>query len=89
MSKRSIKSDLARIDKLADKDIDLSDIPALTSAFMKKATVPWPPEKAQLTIRLDRDVLDWLKSEGRGYQTRINHILRLAMEVRSKASPHL
>jgi len=41
---------------------------------------PWPPTKKQLTIRLDADVLDWLKGQGRGYQTRINYILRVAME---------
>jgi len=34
----------------------------------------------QLTIRLDADVLDWLKGHGKGYQTRINRILRVVME---------
>ena len=52
----------------------------LDDSFFKKATVPWPPVKKQLTIRLDADVLTWLKRQGRGYQTRINHILRVAME---------
>jgi uncharacterized protein (DUF4415 family) len=42
--------------------------------------VAWPPAKRQLTIRLDADVLNWLKANGRGYQTRINRILRAAME---------
>ena len=46
----------------------------------QRATAAWPPPKQQLTIRLDADVLDWLKGNGRGYQTRINHILRAAME---------
>jgi hypothetical protein len=40
----------------------------------------WPPAKKQLTIRLDEDVLDWLKRHGKGYQTRINRILRVVME---------
>jgi uncharacterized protein (DUF4415 family) len=40
----------------------------------------WPPAKRQLTIRLDADVLDWLKGHGKGYQTRINRILRVVME---------
>ncbi len=80
MKKKPIKSDLARIDRMKDADIDYSDIPALDRAFLRKASVVWPPGKKQLTIRLDADVLDWLKSHGKGYQTRINRILRVAME---------
>jgi len=65
---------------MADADIDYSDIPPLSKSFFTKARAPWPPSKKQLSIRLDADVLDWLKSQGRGYQTRINRILRAAME---------
>jgi len=60
--------------------IDYSDIPPLGDDFFAKATAAWPPAKRQLTIRLDADVLNWLKASGRGYQTRINRILRAAME---------
>jgi uncharacterized protein (DUF4415 family) len=60
--------------------IDYSDIPPLGDEFFEKASVAWPPAKQQLTIRLDADVLEWLKADGRGYQTRINRILRAAME---------
>jgi uncharacterized protein (DUF4415 family) len=93
VSKKSIKSDLARLNRMKDSDIDYSDIPALGDEFFKKATVAWPPAKQQLTIRLDADVLNWLKANGRGYQTRINRILRAAMEskparrARSTTSP--
>ena len=80
MSKKSIKIDLARVDRMKDKDIDYSDIPPLGEEFFSKAKQVWPPAKEQLTIRLDSDVLKWLKAHGRGYQTRINHILREAME---------
>ncbi len=65
---------------MKDSDIDYSDIPALDKSFLTKAREPWPPVKQQLTIRLDADVLAWLKANGRGYQTRINRILRTAME---------
>lgn len=71
---------------MKDKEIDYSDIPALDKSFFTKATEPWPPPKQQLTIRLDADVLSWLKSNGRGYQTRINRILRTAMEGPPKPS---
>jgi len=67
---------------MKDADIDYSDIPPLDESFYKKATEIWPPAKQQLTIRLDADVLRWLKAHGRGYQTRINRILRAAMEGR-------
>jgi uncharacterized protein (DUF4415 family) len=84
VSKKSIKSDLARIDRMKDADIDYSDIPALDKSFFKRATEAWPPAKQQLTIRLDADVLKWLKANGRGYQTRINRILRAAMESQGR-----
>jgi len=73
-------------------EIDYSDIPPLGKSFFKKARAAWPPAKKQLSIRLDADVLDWLKSQGRGYQTRINRILRAAMEgqsaPRSRSAAH-
>jgi hypothetical protein len=50
VSKKSIKSDLARLDRTKDADIDYSDIPPLGKEFLKKAAVPWPPPKQQLTI---------------------------------------
>jgi uncharacterized protein (DUF4415 family) len=65
---------------MKDSEIDYSDIPPLGDEFFTKPTVAWPPAKQQLTIRLDADVLAWLKSQGRGYQTRINRILRVVME---------
>ena len=70
---------------MREADIDYSDIPPLDKTFLKKATAAWPPTKRQLTIRLDADVLDWLKGHGRGYQTRINRILRVVMESQPPA----
>jgi uncharacterized protein (DUF4415 family) len=71
---------LARVDRTRDAEIDYSDIPPLGKEFFTKARAAWPPAKQQLTIRLDADVLKWLKAHGKGYQTRINRILRAAME---------
>jgi len=78
---RTIKSDLARIDKLRDEDIDYSDIPELDDEVFAQPLVPWPPKKETITIRVDSDVLGWFKRQGRGYQTRINQILRRYMDV--------
>jgi uncharacterized protein (DUF4415 family) len=83
VKKRSIKSDLARIDRTRDTQIDYSDIPPLDETFIKRATIEWPPAKKQLTIRIDADVLRWLRAQGKGYQTRINRILRVVMESQS------
>jgi uncharacterized protein (DUF4415 family) len=48
----------------------------------------WPPAKKQLTIRLDEEMLDWLKRQGKGYQTRINRILGVVMESQLPQSAH-
>ena len=78
---RAIKSDLARLDKLRDEDIDYSDIPELDDEVFAQPLVPWPPKKETITIRVDSDVLGWFKRQGRGYQTRINQVLRRYMTV--------
>ena len=77
------KTDLARIDTMKDEDIDYSDIPELDDDFFEKAT--FVPAKQSVTIRLDSDVVTWLKEGGKGYQTRANKILRAAMESRQKS----
>jgi uncharacterized DUF497 family protein/uncharacterized protein (DUF4415 family) len=87
-SKKSIKSDLVRIDALKDEDIDYSDIPDLSTLgkeFWDRAIVKLAEPKAQVTLRLDREVLDWFKSQGKGYQTRINAVLRAYKEAQGRA----
>jgi len=78
--RESLKSDLIKIDALRDKDIDYSDIPPLDDSFFNKDLIQWPPKKQPVTIRLDEDVLTWFKTQGKGYQTRINMLLRRYME---------
>jgi uncharacterized protein (DUF4415 family) len=65
----------------ADDEIDMSEIPPLTEAFWKQAVRNpfYKPVKTQLTVRLDADVLAWLRAAGAGYQTKLNAILRQAM----------
>ena len=81
MKRNAIASDLQRVDALRDEDIDYSDIPELDNDFFRQARVVVPPGKQQLTIRLDTDVLTWLKDQGKGYQSRINAILRAYYEA--------
>jgi uncharacterized protein (DUF4415 family) len=65
----------------AEDAIDYSDIPPLSDDFWKHAVRNpfYRPTKSSTTVRLDTDVLLWLKAQGRGYQTRLNAILREAM----------
>jgi uncharacterized protein (DUF4415 family) len=67
---------------MKDEGIDYSDIPELDDEFFKKAVLV--PAKQLVTIRLDADVVAWLKRNGRGYQTRANKILRSVMEAQDK-----
>jgi len=75
------KAEVAALLERPDSKIDTSDIPPLTDAFWKNAVRNplYKPTKTSTTVRVDSDVLVWLKSKGRGYQTRINEILRKAM----------
>ena len=93
MSKEAIiKSDLKRIDAMADEAIDYSDIPPLTDeqlAAMKplREIIPAVTRKVRITIRLDADVVRWFKDQveavgGGNYQPLINAALREHMERR-------
>ena len=64
-----------------DSEIDTSDIPELTAEEWKKGIRGrfYRPVKRQITARVDADVLEWLKAQGKGYQSRINAILRREM----------
>jgi uncharacterized protein (DUF4415 family) len=66
---------------MPDAEIDTSDIPPLTDAFWKNAVRNpfYKPTKTSMTLRIDSDVLLWLKGQGKGYQSRINTILRREM----------
>ena len=79
------ETDYERLEVMADEDIDFSDIPEgppemFAKALVRKGLKP-VQRKAQLTLRLDADVLEWFRAQGRGYQTRINSILRAYKEA--------
>ncbi len=79
-----------RLEELAAKQegaIDYSDIPELDANFWKEATLRTPEPKTGVFIRLDADVLEWMKAQGKGYQTRINAILRSYYEAHRENAP--
>ncbi|NLS20316.1 BrnA antitoxin family protein [Rhizobium sp. P40RR-XXII] len=75
------KAELAALAAKPDSDIDFGDSPALPDTFFKNAIQGrfYKPTKTSTTVRIDSDVLAWLRSEGKGYQSRLNAILRHAM----------
>ena len=75
------RADVAALQALPDRAVDTSDIAELTPAFWQNAVRNpfYKPTKTVTTVRVDSDVLAWLKSQGKCYQTRLNVILREAM----------
>jgi uncharacterized protein (DUF4415 family) len=88
------KQRLAKLARQPDSEIDTSNIPELTEKFWRNAARNpfYRPVKNQLTLRLDADVIAWLRLQGKGYQTRANALLRAAMlqdvdQKRNKKNP--
>lgn len=86
-------SDLARLDAMTDENIDLSDSPEVTPEMFAKAIVRrgLKPvvKKKQITLRIDDDVIIWFKSQGEGYQTHINQLLREYVKVQKAQASKL
>ena len=84
------EADWARFDKLTDRQIraavasDPDAAPILGEKFWKNARPVMPAAKRLTSIRLDPDLLDWFKKSGKGYQTRINAVLRSYMEAHAR-----
>lgn len=75
------KDELKALTKKSDDDIDYSDIPSSDDEPWSEAVRGkfYRPLKTQASVRIDADVMEWLKRPGKGYQTRLNAILREAM----------
>ena len=73
---RNSKTDWERLDSMLEEEIDTSDIPELDEEFFRHAKVRLAAGKRQVSLRIDSDLPDWFKSRGKGYQTRINAVLR-------------
>ena len=82
---RKSQTDLDRVDKIKDNDIDFSDNPEVTPEMFAKSVVRkgliTVKGKTQVTLRIDEDVLAWFKKQGTGYQTRINSLLKAYKEA--------
>ena len=81
------KTNFKRLDALRDEDIacaiasDLEAAPILDARWFRTAKVVMPEKKIPVSLRLDREVLEWFKRQGRGYQSRIQAVLRAYMKA--------
>jgi uncharacterized protein (DUF4415 family) len=82
------QSDWDRVDRMKDEEIDLSDLPeippeAFARAIVRKGLQP-VERKAQITLRVDADVLEWFRKKGAGYQSRMNAVLRAYKQAHTR-----
>ncbi len=75
------RAELEKLAKMPDSEIDTSDIPEWTDEMWKRAVRGrfYRPVKKAVSLRLDADVIAWLKKDGKGYQSRANRVLRERM----------
>jgi len=74
------RKEIKALARMKESEIDVRDVPELADWSRAVVGKFYRPIKKSLTIRLDADVLAWLKSQGKGYQTRLNALLRQAMQ---------
>ena len=85
------KTDWARVKAMTDEEIetgvksDPDSAPLLDREWFENAKVVMPERKQPVTLRLDKDVLEWFKAQGTRYQSRMNAVLRSYMQAHRKA----
>ncbi|MCC3564894.1 MULTISPECIES: BrnA antitoxin family protein [unclassified Microcoleus] len=77
---------LEELENIPECAIDTSDISELDASFWETAKLVKPLTKQAISLRVDRDVLDWFKSQGKGYQSLMNAVLRSYVEHHVKSS---
>lgn len=78
---KASKADLKRLDKMKDGDIDYSDIPELGDEFWRNARMLRPSKKKMISLRIDEEVANWFRKQGKGYQSYMNAVLRAFTEA--------
>ena len=77
------KTNWKKLHSMKDSEIDFSDIPSIDPASFKKMEIRMPKPKELVSIRIDPDILEWFRHEGKRYQTRINAVLRSYVTART------
>jgi uncharacterized protein (DUF4415 family) len=90
-SRRRGKTDWARVDAMSDREIenavksDPDAAPILDKEWFRSAKLVLPERKVPISLRMDRDVVEWFKAHGRLYQSRINAVLKAYVQAHRKA----
>ena len=79
-------TDWERLSIMTDDEIDLSDNPELDESFFANATLRMPIPKKAVSLRIDPDIIKWYKGQGPGYQTRMNAVLRMYMQAKTRTA---
>ncbi len=88
------RTDWKRVDALTDKDIAATiksdpDTFEVDAAWLDKAVLVRPVgRKERITASFDADLIDWFRQHGRGYQTRMNAVLRAYVEAHRDKPPN-
>jgi uncharacterized protein (DUF4415 family) len=77
---------LEELENIPESAIYTSDIPELDASFWETAKLVQPMTKQAISLRVDSDVLDWFKNQGKGYQSLMNAVLRSYVEHHAKRS---
>ena len=79
-------TDWKRVKAMKDEDIIIDrDSPEITAEMWRNAVVTdRRPPKKNITLRIDPEIIDWFKAGGKGYQTRMNAVLRVFIEMQRK-----
>ncbi len=89
---KDTRTDWARVDAMSEEEIEAAaqsdpDAPPVdvdAPDFWEEAVLVFPSKKL-VCLRIDRDILDWFREQGKGYQTRMNAVLRTYMEAHTKS----
>jgi uncharacterized protein (DUF4415 family) len=90
-SRRPGNTDWARVDAMTNQDIeaaiesDPDAAPLLDKNWFERATLVMPQRKVAVSLRIDREVVDWFKAHGTRYQARMNAVLKAYVQARRKA----
>jgi len=73
---KKLADELSLLSKMKDEDINTDDLPEITDFSGVDVGRFYRPIKKQITLRIDADLIEWFKQEGKGYQTKMNDALR-------------
>lgn len=82
--KTASNTDWDRVKAIKEDEIDTSDAPEWDASMFANAKIQLPDRKKTISIRLDSDLIDWYKSQGKGYQTRMAAVLRIYKDAKTR-----